>query len=308
MTRGRRTAALLLLAAAFCLAALGQFYFFHRRDYLWDGLILHGLAVICFGLAWRTSWPRDKEKLREKAHSLNIGHWLRVHGGRTALMLLGIALALAATLLSQGRVWNQSAWDAIVLWLLGIASVALAAIRPSSPRTGIPRDWKSRLGQVSRDTWLELATVAAITLLAWILRVMALDRVPYTIGGDEAWHGLLARQVLGGELRNPFVMGYMSMPTSFYWPLSWSLRIVGNDVTGLRIPAAVAALVACDGGATVVPKRLVTTCLKTGDYDGFGQAIRALFDEVGGKNYRALLLAIEHLSLIHISEPTRPTT
>jgi len=42
--------------------------------------------------------------------------------------------------------------------------------------------------------------------------------------------------------------------------------------------------------------------LKTGDYDGFGQAIRALFDEVGGKNYRALLLAIEHLKELPVPD------
>ena len=33
-------------------------------------------------------------------------------------------------------------------------------------------------------------------------------------------------------------MGYMSMPTAFYWPLSWSLWLVGDTVTGLRFPAA----------------------------------------------------------------------
>ena len=41
-------------------------------------------------------------------------------------------------------------------------------------------------------------------------------------------------------------MGYMSMPTFFYWPLSWSLWLAGNDVVGLRLPAALA-------GAATVP-------------------------------------------------------
>jgi 4-amino-4-deoxy-L-arabinose transferase-like glycosyltransferase len=41
-------------------------------------------------------------------------------------------------------------------------------------------------------------------------------------------------------------MGYMSMPTFFYWPLSWSLRLVENSVVGLRVPAALA------GTATVL--------------------------------------------------------
>jgi 4-amino-4-deoxy-L-arabinose transferase-like glycosyltransferase len=100
------------------------------------------------------------------------------------------------------------------------------------------RKWRESLRAVPRNTWLEAATVAALTLLAFVLRATALDSVPYTLGGDEAWHGLLARQVLDGQLQNPFAMGYMSMPTAFYWPLSWSLRLVGNTVTGLRFPAA----------------------------------------------------------------------
>jgi len=52
MTKGRRVAAWLLLAAALGLAIVGQFYFFERREYLWDGLVLHGLAALCFLLAF----------------------------------------------------------------------------------------------------------------------------------------------------------------------------------------------------------------------------------------------------------------
>ena len=85
--------------------------------------------------------------------------------------------------------------------------------------------------------------MAGLTGLAFILRATALDSIPYTLGGDEAWHGLLARQVLHGQLRNPFAMGYMSMPTLFYWPLSWSLRLAGDNMVGLRLPAALAGTI-----------------------------------------------------------------
>ncbi len=243
VTRGRRTAALLLLATALGLAALGQSYFFFRRGYLWDGLVLHGLAAICFGLAWRATTPSNRKPLRPGTGSVRLSQWIHGQPIRAVLMLLGLILGLTAALLSQSRAWNQSALDAVALWLLGIGAVAAAAIWPSSPRSGRPEGRRLRLERMSRDTWLEMATVAAVTLLALILRVAALDRVPYTLGGDEAWHGLLARQVLSGELRNPFVMGYMSMPTFFYWPISWSLRLVGNDIIGLRMPAALAGMV-----------------------------------------------------------------
>ena len=107
----------------------------------------------------------------------------------------------------------------------------------------LPPHMEGSLRAVRRDTWLEAATVAALTLLALVLRVSALDSVPFTLGGDEAWHGLWPARYSPGEVRNPFTMGYMSMPTAFYWPLSWSLWLIGDTVTGLRFPAALVGTV-----------------------------------------------------------------
>jgi 4-amino-4-deoxy-L-arabinose transferase-like glycosyltransferase len=218
-----------LFFAALFLVFLGQFYFFRRRDYLWDGVAFHVLAVLCFALAWRQARARPESHPRRKLFSLG----LREHPVPTALMVLGVALSVIATLLSQGRTSSQSTGDVVALWLAGAGAVGLAALWPPRLRW----DWKAGLSSVSRETWLEMTIIAALTVVAFILRATALDRVPFTVGGDEAWHGLLARQVLHGELRNPFVMGYMSMPTFFYWPLRWSLWLVGNSVVGARFPA-----------------------------------------------------------------------
>ena len=244
MTKGRRVAALLLLAAALGLAARGQFYFFHRREYLWDGVVFHGLAALCFVFAWRLSYPRKPHAAARR--SLQLDTWLRQRPVPAALMALGLFFSFVATLLSWDRAPDQWTGDIVILWALGVGAVAIAAFWPAHEATsGPPRlhwDWKA----VRRETWLEAATVAALTALALVLRVTALGSVPYTVGGDEAWHGLLARQVLHGQLRNPFSMGYMSMPTFFYWPISWSLWLVGDSVVGLRLPAALV-------GAATVP-------------------------------------------------------
>jgi len=247
VTKGRRAAALLLLAAALGLATLGQYYFFRRRDYLWDGLVFDALAVLCFLLAWR--------QISHRATPAHPGR-LRVEPGRWSvqpiLLAAGLLFSFVATLLSRSRAWNQTTTGAVIVWLIGIACAAAAALWPAAARF-LPRARTAALGdllpwlrRISRDTWIEIATVAALTLLAFLLRAAALDSVPYTLGGDEAWHGLLARQVLRGELSNPFVMGYMSMPTFFYWPLSWSLWLVGDGMVGLRLPSALA-------GALTVP-------------------------------------------------------
>lgn len=238
MTKGRRWAAGLLLAAALGLASLGQHYFFHRREYLWDGLAFHVLAVLCFALAWHlvTAQPRAARPARR--WSLGLDAWLRTHPLPAVLVALGLLFSGLATLLVRDRTLGQSTADAVALWLLGVGAVGAAALWPALWPPAWVRDWRARLRGISRGTWLEAATVVALTILAFLLRATALGSVPFTLGGDEAWHGLLARRVLHGELRNPFFMGYMSMPTLFYWPLSWSLRLVGDTMVGARLPAA----------------------------------------------------------------------
>lgn len=251
MKEGRPAArgqwALALLAASLALVGLGQFYFRRRPDYLWDGVAFCALGALCFLLAWRASRPKSTKSLSGTAQAqqsaarrlvLSLLSWLRRHPLPAALMAFGLFLSALAALLARERPWNRSTYDLVILWLAGmgfvVAAVWALAARPVPGSGG------------RRVPWTEVGAVAGLTALALLLRVTALSRVPYTLGGDEAWHGLLARQVLASELRNPFVMGTMSMPTLFYWPLSWSLRLVGDPLVGLRLPAALA-------GALTIP-------------------------------------------------------
>jgi 4-amino-4-deoxy-L-arabinose transferase-like glycosyltransferase len=232
VTKGRRAAALLLLAAALALAALGQYYFFRRREFLWDGVVFHALAVLCFVLAWRQASPRKSPPTRRR--SWQWGAWLRERPIPAALVAVGLFCSSIAALLSRDRVLSQATGDVAGLWILGVSAVGAAIVWPAP---GMPPAGRAAL-RIQRETWLEIAGVAGVTALALILRVTALESIPFTVGGDEAWHGQLARRVLSGQLQNPFNMGYMSMPTMFYWPLSWSLWLVGDSVSGLRLPAA----------------------------------------------------------------------
>lgn len=262
MTRRRRIGAWLLWLAALVLAIQGQHYFFYRREYVWDGVFLHAAAVACFALAWRLAHPRPAGARRRACLARG---WLPGRPARTLLLAVGLLLTALATLTLRGRTVQDATGDAVAFWLLGVATVLAAAFWPQPKaakaattndgapvgRDGFRREnggflarWpaqlKARLRSVPRRAWLEAATVAGLTLLALLLRATALDHVPYTLGGDEAWFGLPARQVLRGEIRNPFHMGYIPMPTFFYWLLSWSLWLAGNNMFGLRLVAAIA--------------------------------------------------------------------
>ncbi len=258
MTRRRHVAASLLLAAALTLAILGQFYFFRRREYLWDGLVFHGLAALCFVLAWRIAPVHPRARPTDSGRQALWIVWLAQQPARTMLLGLGLLLALLSALLARDRMGHQATGDIVALWLLGTVSVLAAVFwpitlrgreEPKTPtsllssrgqpvRTRLWQRWRASLHAVQRDTWLEIATVAGLTIVALILRATALGRVPFTLSGDEAWNGLESRQVLHGELRNPFLMGRLSMPTMFSWPISWSMRIVGDNMVGLRLPQA----------------------------------------------------------------------
>jgi 4-amino-4-deoxy-L-arabinose transferase-like glycosyltransferase len=247
MTERRRIAASFLLAATLGLAALGQFYFFHRQGYLWDGVVLHFLALACFLSAWRLVAPPSEKKGPSARPRLDMRRWLRNRPAVGGFLALGLLFSGMATALSRHRAWNESTVDLVGFWLLGMVAVGIGAFWPAAPpeRPAVARPglswagrWRSRLQSLGREQWLEVATITGLAAIAFVLRAVALDSVPYTLAGDEAWFGLTARQVLSGELRNPFVTAYVSMPTLFYWPITWSLRLVGDGVAGLRLPSA----------------------------------------------------------------------
>jgi len=242
MTRGRRIAAWLVLLAALVLAIQGQHYLFYRPEYVWDGVVLHAAGLAGFGLAWRLAHPRPPGAAHRARRWGLLRGWTLGRPAVGALLAVGLVLTAVATLLVRGRGLQDATGDAVALWLLGVAAVVAAAFWPAAAKAATTNgDVQVSSNGFSRSVpWLEVATVAGLTLLALVLRVAALDHVPFPVGGDEAWHGLLARQVLLGKIRNPFQMGYMSMPTFFYWPLSWSLWLAGDNIVGLRLLAALA--------------------------------------------------------------------
>jgi len=125
-----------------------------------------------------------------------------------------------------------------LLWLLA-GALYVAAFAPESDRlSGFFARWNS-----ARPL---LLAVGALGLAAFLLRFWRVGQIPFNLAGDEGAQGLEAVRVLDGLLRNPFATGWLGVPTLSFFFNSWSIRLFGQNVFGLRFPWVIV------GAATVV--------------------------------------------------------
>jgi len=219
------------------LALLGQLYFARRRDYLWDGVVLYGLAGLLFlgairlaGLApahaGAPGWPR-----RALA-------WAGAHRLRAAALGWSLLAALWVGARAAGRLSAAEGGLLLGLWLTAIAAY-VAALSDWHAAHSWLRSLPSRLRAGPCDA-LALLGLSAVALAT---RLPGLGRIPFVLGGDEASMGLEAMAVLQGRLTNPFVTGWFSHPTLFFYMLAGALSRLGSTIAGLRaLPALAGAL------------------------------------------------------------------
>ncbi len=119
----------------------------------------------------------------------------------------------------------------LIMWL---AAIVLFAVSIISPQPRPRRDWKAWWAQ----NWLLVVAVGALGLLALALRVINLDTIPPTLGGDEGSQGVEALKILRGELANPFVTSWMSVPTMSFFFNTLTIGPLGHTAFALRLPWA----------------------------------------------------------------------
>ncbi|NTU63420.1 MAG: hypothetical protein HGB05_08455, partial [Chloroflexi bacterium] len=124
--------------------------------------------------------------------------------------------------------------DYTLTLLMWLASIVLFAVSIIIPQPRPRRDWKVWWAQNGPL----VATVSAIGLLALALRVINLDIIPPTLGGDEGSQGVEAWKMLRGELLNPFVTSWMSVPTMSFFFNALTIGPLGHTAFALRLPWA----------------------------------------------------------------------
>ncbi len=137
----------------------------------------------------------------------------------------------------------------LTMWL---ASIVLFAVSIIIPQPRARRDWKAWWAQ----NWLIVVAVSGIGLLALALRVINLDGIPPTLGGDEGSQGVEALKILRGQLANPFTTSWMSVPTMSFFFNTLTIGPLGHTAFALRLPWARI------GTATVLIRFALTRRLK----------------------------------------------
>ncbi|OGO04527.1 MAG: hypothetical protein A2Y73_01600 [Chloroflexi bacterium RBG_13_56_8] len=152
---------------------------------------------------------------------------------RLAVLLAGAGLSLCVSLASGSRAPDRPYWDLLFLWGLSIA-LALAAF---VDWRGLPRRLQ-QAGAAALRMGPEAAFVLLIALATLALRAVHLDSIPYVLSGDEASLGLEAISVIEGQRNSPFVTGWLSHPSLYFFIQAAFLRVFGISVSALRLPSA----------------------------------------------------------------------
>lgn len=221
-----RSSKIYLIATALLLAFAGQVTLSEGRTLVgvcaYSGSFLILFLLVRSGRSPDALTGVERRLLRSLAHDSNVRP-RRIAGSIAAL----VAATIAHTISSSQRP-SDTYWPSFLIWLAGMGALVFGFLPPFEAIARRPlRQWKA--------TRVEVAVVAALTLMAFAVRAIHLESLPYPMSGDEGSVGLEGRRILNGTLTNMFVAGWSSQPVlSFLWP-AISMRLFGQDLLGLRL-------------------------------------------------------------------------
>jgi 4-amino-4-deoxy-L-arabinose transferase-like glycosyltransferase len=217
---------LTLLVATLALAWIGQTFLTSTPPNLVAGVALLTLAGVAFVVlgAWMPKWTMADDRDTAPRFVALLDRLPPFYLLFTmALLSSGIAFWCAATPALRPI-------PALLAWLASMGFF-LAGARLLDHR---------RERHIEDEPWdrREWLAVAALILLAFVLRMTLIETIPQNFGGDEGEMGMEARSVLQGRITNPFTTGWLSHPTLWFFLQALSLSVFGNNVFGLRTLSA----------------------------------------------------------------------
>ncbi len=153
-------------------------------------------------------------------------------GLRATAVLLSLLLSVMVLVTLPGMDRHDNYLGVTLFWLLAIL-LFLSAVAPPGTQLRIDLARWRQLGHEQRPL---LLLVSGLLLLALLVRLWQLPTIPFTLSGDEASQGLEAIKVIEREIRNPFTTGWLGVPTMSFFFNSLTIRLLGPDMLGLRLP------------------------------------------------------------------------
>lgn len=125
-----------------------------------------------------------------------------------------------------------------LIWLASLAALLIAPVK--SIRLGLPR--------ITRQEGVYLAVLAALLVVALIMRVYKLTLLPYNVDGDFAEFGSIARALVTGQEQRIFAYdNWGGMPMLGYLPSWLTMSLFGTGLFGLYASGVVEGLVTIVG-------------------------------------------------------------
>ncbi len=220
---------IILFGVSFLFLLAGS-YLLSLNLYIWDaGLLLFlgavGTLYTLYRLGYlRFSWPRiSVPAVTPTQRYYRWARWLAV----------GLSGLVGVAARSLARDVDYSLF--LLLWLVALTHFAASLFfhhEVRSFRFSLPRR--------------EALLLGLLTVVALLLRAIALGHIPSNMGGDEGTQALLAFQLVTPPLGNPFTVSWYSVPTFSFLAYGVGMRLFGATIAGARALSALA-------GALTIP-------------------------------------------------------
>lgn len=238
----RYTGILLLFGLIFRFGWMGQTLLLERPPNVKYGLPFFGIAIVLMLLLLR--WAKQLQQ--QPVMSFRLPAIARLYSYRTlGSILLVIGMGGGATTYWLYMQKDTLPWSILALWLGSIAVFLLGAWyidqhQPTEQKQASqssPPSSTTDQDQAHPSTYpaWEILTILAITLVGFFLRQVYLAEIPHNLSSDEGEMGLSARNILHGNLPDPFATGWLSHPNLWFFFQALSLGLFGDDVAGLRM-------------------------------------------------------------------------
>ena len=218
---------LALALTALGLVIIGQFYFtFVRVDFL-TGVGFFAAGIVVFLILLRQSEPGLMLGTFFSSILNRIRERIRTNPVESALVLLSFCLAFTTVRVLRTKT-GGSYWDVLILWVISFMVYAITFIR-------LPRlDFKVWLRTYRNDA----ITVTILTVIAALLRFVALGDVPNVLAGDEGILGNIAVSILNGKFTNMMTTTY-SNSSLFLFIMAGMMKLFGVNAFSLRLLSAI---------------------------------------------------------------------